>query len=295
MEEQHSAASIGGGDAAGGAKEAPSPERPAAVGGGSETRDLLRKLGPAGLLGIAWTAMPAVMGGLLLWNIERISALLLEDRAVGFAGYVAVFIVSAGLGLLPTYSQAILGGWVFGMALGLPGALAGFVGASVIGYFTAKTVSQHRVEEVIASRPTWKAVRDSLIGGSFLKTLGIVSLIRVPPNSPFALTNLLLSTAGVKLLPFVLGTAIGMLPRTAVAVGLAAAGRSTGAAGLREFIDQSRGSWVILVVGIVVMVVVLGVIGQIANRAIARVTRGAAVARAGAGGVEGEEKQPAAR
>lgn len=234
---------------------------------------VIRKLGPAGLLGLVWTAMPALMGILLLMNIESLSAWLKEHPELGLAGYVSVFILSAGLGLLPTYAQSILGGWVFGIAYGLPAALVGFGGASIIGYYVARTVSQDRVDKVIKSKPKWNAVRDALVGGGFWKTLGIVSLVRMPPNSPFALTNMVLSTTGVPLLPYVIGTVIGMTPRTALAVGLAAAG-STKAAGIRTFIEESRGNKWILIGGLVTMFVVLGVVGAIANKALARVTRG---------------------
>src|SRR5262245_4591291 len=108
------------------------------AGRAAESKELLRKLGPTGILGILWGTMPAVCGILLLANIETLSGWLKEHPQLGFAGYVCVFMVSAGLGLLPTYAQSILGGWVFGMAWGLPGALMGFAGGSVIGYFIAK-------------------------------------------------------------------------------------------------------------------------------------------------------------
>jgi uncharacterized membrane protein YdjX (TVP38/TMEM64 family) len=236
--------------------------------------ELVRKLGPTGLLGLAWTAMPAIMGFTLLYHIDTLSGWLREHRGLGFAGYVSVFIISAGLGLLPTYAQSILGGWVFGLAWGLPGALAGFTGGAMVGYFTARTVAQHRVEELIESKPRWRAVREALVGGGFWKTLGLVALVRVPPNSPFALTNLVLSTTGVPLAPYALGTAIGMLPRTAIAVGLAAAAAAAaGDEGIGSFVRESRKNKAILIGGLVTMFVVLGVIGHIANKALARATR----------------------
>src|SRR5688572_17947961 len=78
------------------------------VEGGAEmsSRELVRKLGPTGILGILWGTMPAVCGILLLANIETLSGWLKEHPGMGFAGYVCVFMVSAGLGLLPTYAQS---------------------------------------------------------------------------------------------------------------------------------------------------------------------------------------------
>ena len=102
-----------------------------------------------------------------------------------------------------------------------------------------------------------------------LKTIGIITLVRFPPNSPFALTNLALSTCGTKLGPYALGTLIGMTPRTAVAVGFAAWGADQGAKDLQTFIKDGPGPYV-LVGGIILMVIVLMVISHIANKALAK-------------------------
>lgn len=245
-------------------------------------RDLVKKLGPAGLLALLWTAAPAICGTLLLVKIEPLANWLTISPTLGLAGFVAVFMVSAGLGFLPTYAQSILGGWVFGFALGFPAALAGFAGGSLIGYFVARGVSQERVQRVIESRPKWNAVREALIGQGFWKTFMIVSLVRLPPNSPFAVTNLLLSTTGVKLLPYTLGTMVGMAPRTGLAVFLASAAAATGATDIQSFVKEKGNIW-ILAGGMVVFMVVLGIIGMLANRAIAKVTSGTKSAGRGAG------------
>lgn len=255
--------------------DAPGPAaQTPAVDAGPGAREIVRRLGPTGLLGIAWAVLPAVMGFTLLYNIESLSAWLNQNRALGLAGYICVFIISAGLGFLPTYAQAVLGGWVFGVGWGLPGALAGFTGGSIVGYYTARSVAQHRVEDVIESKPRWRAVRDALVGGGFWKTLGLVALVRVPPNSPFAITNLVLSTTGVPLAPYTLGTALGMLPRTAIAVGLAAAAsHAAGDAGLGAFVAESRKNKFIVFGGIGATLVVLAIVGHIGNKALARATR----------------------
>jgi len=229
---------------------------------------LFKRLGPAGFLGIAWVAMPPLAGFALLWKIETVSQWLKSHDALGLVIYILAFMVLAGIGMLPTYAQAILGGWCFGVSIGFPAALAGFAGASVIGYTIARTVSRHRVEDVIESSARSRAVRDALIGRGFLKTLGIVTLLRLPPNSPFALTNLVMASAGVRLLPFIIGTAIGMAPRTALAVYL-----GSGIEVLtRETLSPSQAPKQVIIGGIILTLIVVVVIGHIANKAIARVT-----------------------
>lgn len=229
-----------------------------------------RRLGGTGLLGVAWTVLPALAGIYLLAELAPVSQWLLARGGFGVVVYVAAFIVLAGFGLLPTYAQAVLGGWVFGLAIGIPAALAGFTGAAVIGYTITRLVSRDRIEELICEHPRAEAIRDALVGRGFARTLGIVTLLRIPPNSPFALTNLAMAASGVALPVFTLGTLLGMAPRTIVTVAFAAAGAATGAADIQTFVADGPGLWWFLV-GLVSLVVVLGIIGRIANKAIARV------------------------
>ncbi len=229
-----------------------------------------KRIGPAGLLGLAWVAAPPLAGMYLLYALGDISTWLLAHPSMGLLLYVLIFILAAGFGLLPTYAQAILGGWVFGMWVGFPAALVGFAGASVIGYLIARTVSQDRVKREFKRHPRAEIVRDSLIGHGPLKTFFVVALLRVPPNSPFALTNLVMASSGVALLPFFFGTVVGMAPRTAAAVFLAAAGRASGAEDLQTLVKEQ--GWLPMVIGLGVTMVVLGVVGWMANRALERFT-----------------------
>ena len=231
---------------------------------------LARTLGPAGLLGLAWTAAPAVCGTLLLASLGPLSEWLLYHRPLGLALFTVVFVLGAGLGFLPTYAQSILGGWVFGVALGLPAALVGFTGGALIGHAVARRVSKDRVEELISNDAKARAIRDALVGRGTGRTLLVVALLRLPPNSPFALTNLVMATTGTPLPAFLGGTLLGMLPRTAVAVSLAAAAAATGAEDIQTFV-RHRGPW-LLGAGVVGGMAVLGVIGAIARRALRRVT-----------------------
>lgn len=234
----------------------------------AQTRDYLRRLGPTGLLALVWIWMPALMGFAVLVWIGPISDWLTARETAGVIIYVAVFIVAAGFGLLPTYAQAILGGWVFGVAIGVPAALMGFTGAALIGYGIARSVSRDRVERTIEENPRARVIHQALVGKSFVRTLLIVTLLRMPPNSPFALTNLVMASAGVAIVPYVIGTMVGMLPRTALAVALATAA-SREARDIVEFIDDGPGL-LVLIVGLVMMFIVLGIIGAIANHALQR-------------------------
>lgn len=231
---------------------------------------IMRRLGPAGVLGILWAALPALGGFYLLARLGPVSQWLAEQGNVGVAIYACLFAVLAGLGLLPTYAQAVAGGWTFGLATGTAAALLGFTGAAVIGFVVARLISSDRAERVIHEHARAQAVRGALIGSGFWRTLLIVTLVRVPPNSPFALTNLVMAASGVRIGVYTLGTLLGMAPRTAVAVGFAAAAAKTGATDIQAFVKEGPGTF-ILIGGLVVMFIVLAIIARIANAAIARV------------------------
>lgn len=255
------------------------------------------RLGPAGPLAVAWAVLPALGGFALLYKAETVGSWLRGHGSEGVVIYAALFMVLSGFALLPTYASAILGGWAFGFAQGFPAALVGFGGGSVIGYFVARTAAKNRVVKLIEEHEKWRVVRDALIGGSdagrrgavhgggsgggaalageppvaqaghgFWKMLGVVALLRLPPNSPFAITNLVMASVGVRFVPFVLGTLIGMAPRTAAAVYIA-----TTLHGLTKAeIKHSTPAWM-MAVGIGVMLVVLGILGAIAQRALKKV------------------------
>ena len=230
---------------------------------------LASRLGPAGVLGVLWAVFPAVCGIVLLRYADTVGAWLRGHEANGPFIYAAGFIVLSGLGLLPTYAVAILGGWAFGLEVGLPAAMAGFVGGSLIGYGIARFASGDRVEKIIAENPSWRAIRDALVGGSPLRTLGIVTLLRLPPNSPFAITNLVLASVRVPVLLYGLGTLIGMAPRTAVVLYIATLVKDMTA---KDAAKQTP--WWYYLIMAVASLLVLAVIGAIAKAALRRVTGG---------------------
>ncbi len=229
--------------------------------------EVFRKLGPAGYLAVAWTTVP-IVGSILLWiKMGAIGDWLRGHEGMGVGIYIAVFVCSAGFGLLPTYAQAILAGWAFGVAVGVPAAIAGVTGAALVGYIAARLASEDRAERMIAENPKAKAISDALIGHGFWKSLGIVTLLRLPINSPFALTNLVMASAGVPKRIFLIGTAVGMAPRTALAVYLAAGVQELS----KSAMDEAKPKWV-TIAAIGSAIVVFGFIAWIANRAVQKVT-----------------------
>ncbi len=238
--------------------------------------EFIRRLGPASVLAFLALAGPIAGGFLILGFMDTIAQWLHTHGQSGLALYAGAFALLSGLALIPTYAPSILGGWTFGIAAGFFAALAGFIGGSVIGYIIASRASGDRVVRLIEERPAWAAVRDALLpggggGAGFWKSLGIVTLLRLPPNSPFAATNLVLASVKTRWPVFVLGTAIGLSPRTFAAIWLGATLHHQFTS-IREGLDAPK-PWWLLATGIALVIIVLGVIGVIAKRALLRVTR----------------------
>jgi uncharacterized membrane protein YdjX (TVP38/TMEM64 family) len=111
-------------------------------------------------------------------------------------------------------------------------------------------------------------VRDALVGGSWLKTFGIVALVRLPPNSPFALTNLILASVRVRLSAFIVGSIVGMAPRTGLILYLASQFRTIDAG---EAVKQEK-PWWWFAGSIALGFIVLAILGLIARRTLDHVT-----------------------
>ncbi len=234
---------------------------------------IFKDLGAAGWLGVLWGTMPMVVGITLLVQLGPVSTWLQSIGHWGVFVYISIFIISSGLGLLPTYAQAVLGGWVFGVVIGLPAALVGFTGGALIGYAVARFVARNKVETVIERYPKADAIQKALVGRGFWRTLGIVTLLRIPPNSPFALTNLLLASCRVRLAPYMIAVMIGMLPRTALVIVFAAAASSqaatTGEGDIQSFIDEGPGL-LVFILGLAALIISLAIITYVSNKAIKR-------------------------
>ncbi|MCA9288292.1 MAG: TVP38/TMEM64 family protein [Phycisphaerales bacterium] len=250
----------------------PAPDADPATEPHETIASVARKLGPVTFLAAFAAFMPAIAGIALLSTLNPVGDWFKSHDDLGVLLYVIAFMLLAGLAFLPTYSQAVLGGWAFGFAIGFPAALAGFFGGSIIGYTLANSIGGDRGDRLINEHPKWSAVRDTLVGGKegvgVFRTIGIVALLRLPPNSPFALTNLVMAAAKVPRMPFAIGTLVGMAPRTAAAVYIA--GLIQGEFN-RDAINEAT-PWWILPTGIVVTIVALGIVGLVANKAIHKVT-----------------------
>lgn len=228
----------------------------------------LRRLLPVGGMATVATCLPPLGAAVVLGTMPVVGPWLREQEALGLMVYIAGFVVLAGLALLPTFSQAMLGGWAFGFGWGLAAAMVGFIGAGMLGYGIASRLAGEHVIATIERRPSWRAVHRAMTRAGVGRATLMVVLVRLPPSSPFALTNVVLASAKMPWLPYLLGTALGLLPRTAAAV-LAAASLARLDGDHPAAIDSP---WYV-VLTIAATAAVLIALGLIARRALRRLTK----------------------
>jgi uncharacterized membrane protein YdjX (TVP38/TMEM64 family) len=219
-----------------------------------------------GLLGIAWIALPPFFGVALLANVGWANDWLRTHGDVAILVYVAAFALFAGLGFFPTYAQALVGGWVFGAAWGFAGAIFGFVGGAAIGYAIARMVAGDGFRRWLDAKPKSRVIREAFVEKGLVKSTLTVALLRFPANSPFAITNLAMAASGVHWLPFLIGTAIGMAPRTFVATYIAASAAAQGERNFQNLLVRNPIAFAIGLVSLMVVAIVLGQLGKAALR-----------------------------
>lgn len=177
----------------------------------------LLRLGRLGPTAAATAFLPPLGSLLLIGTMNQSAPWLQAQGALGIAIFVIGFTIFGGLALLPTYGPSVLGGWAFGIGVGLAATLSGFIGAASLGFAIARHLSGDRLLQVLSEYPRGQALHRALLTGSPVRTLLVVTLLRVP-HGPFAMTNLLLAATGVGWVPYLAGSLIGLAPRVTAAV-----------------------------------------------------------------------------
>lgn len=234
---------------------ASSPPSPRAPG-------LFRRLGAAGPVAIAASTWPPIGAFLLLASITSLGPWLREHGALGMALYFLGVGLLMGVAAVPTLSCAALAGWAFGFAAGWPLAVAAATTASLLAYAIGRWAARDRVLEIVRERPKWDAVYRALFAPRRGRALLVVTLVRLPPASPFALASLVLAAGRAPLGAYAAGTMLGLAPRLAIA--------AYAAAGLQQLELRPEPQTWVFVAGVALTLGALAIIGHLANRALAR-------------------------
>lgn len=164
----------------------------------------------------------------------------------------------------PTFVVSAFAGWCLGVVWGFPVAIGAIVLSSMPAYFMARRFAGDSAMAMIREHPRWARVHAALLEQRFAREVWIITLLRLPPLAPFAFTNAAFAAMDVAWPSYVLGTFLGMMPRTLAVVFIADQ--------WSEF-DPSKGlpTWYELA-GAIAALAAIAFVGALARRELKRVT-----------------------
>lgn len=186
---------------------------------------------------------------------------------LGWVLYALVYAVCCVL-FVPASILTLGAGALYGLGTGVAIVLAGATLGATLSFLLAKSVLRKRIEKMTAGNAKFAAL-DKAIAKEGAK---IVFLVRLSPVFPFTYINYAFGLTGVRTLPYVLASFVGMIPGTFAYVYLGAAAR-TAASGE---VDATKKA--LQIGGAVAAVVVSIFVARVAAKAI----KGAGVGEAGA-------------
>jgi uncharacterized membrane protein YdjX (TVP38/TMEM64 family) len=188
--------------------------------------------------------------------LESFKSWVQGQGAIGFVLYVLVYAVCCVF-LVPALALTLGAGAIFGTVAGSLVNLAGATIGATLAFVLARTVLRSRVERRTADNVKFRAL-DRAITREGTKILWLVRLSGFPP---FTWVNYAFGLTGIRLLPYVAITFLGIIPGT---IAFTYAG-AAGAAAL-----TGTGNRIALIVTAVGAVLVSAFIARIATRAIRR-------------------------
>jgi uncharacterized membrane protein YdjX (TVP38/TMEM64 family) len=177
----------------------------------------------------------------------------------GIAVFIGAYAIATVL-FLPGWIFTVTAGLLFGVVGGTAVALSGATIGAALAFLVARYLVRDSIQNLAGSNPRFQAI-DRAIGENGWK---IVGLLRLNPLIPFNLSNYFYGITAIRFWPYVLISAIGMLPGTLLYAYLGAVGKATLAAKSPPTVWQ----YLLLGVGLGATVAVTIIISRIARNAL---------------------------
>jgi uncharacterized membrane protein YdjX (TVP38/TMEM64 family) len=185
-------------------------------------------------------------------------------QQLGPAG-IAIFIGAYAIAtvfFLPGWIFTVTAGLLFGVVGGTAVALSGATIGAALAFLVARYLVRDSIQNLAGSNPRFHAI-DEAIGENGWK---IVGLLRLNPLIPFNLSNYFYGITAIRFWPYVLISAIGMLPGTLLYAYLGAVGKAT----LAAKSPPSVWRYLLIGVGLGATIVVIIIISRMARKALKR-------------------------
>lgn len=156
------------------------------------------------------------------------------NAVLAAVGYVVVYTVAVALSVPGAVFLTLAGGFLFGAVLGTGLTVVGATVGATLVFLFARALLGERALDRLGPRAA------GLAEGIRRNAWSYLLVLRLVPIFPFFLVNLVPAFVGVRLLPYVLTTAVGIIPSTAVfslsGAGLGAVLDTGGAVDLRAIL-----------------------------------------------------------
>jgi uncharacterized membrane protein YdjX (TVP38/TMEM64 family) len=184
-------------------------------------------------------------------------------RQLGIAGafiFIGVYALAAVL-FLPGAIFTIAAGLVYGIVGGTAVAEVGATLGAALAFLVARYVVRQRIEQLAQKNKKFGAI-DEAIGEQGWK---IVGLLRLSPLIPFNVSNYFYGITSIGFWPYLLASAVGILPGTLLYAYLGAIGQA-GLAGGKK--GHSPLEWTFLGFGLLATIVVTVFVSRVAQQAL---------------------------
>ena len=176
--------------------------------------------------------------------------------ALGVLAFVVLYvIITAVMG--PAAGLTLIAGLVYG-AWGFPLVVGAATLAATTAFLIGRYVAYERVARMVDKNKKLRALNKAVSQEGWK----VVGLLRLSPLFPFGLKNYLFSVTDIGLVPFVLATAIGIMPITALYVYIGSLGQTDAGGGALE--------WVLLGAGLVTTCAAVWLVTKKAREALER-------------------------
>jgi uncharacterized membrane protein YdjX (TVP38/TMEM64 family) len=200
--------------------------------------------------------------------VVRLNELFDRLGPLGLLVFEILYIVNALL-LGPAWLLTLVAGLAFGLVKGILVVWVAATVAAAAAFLVARYLARARVEKVARKNENFEAVDRAIAknGGK------VVLLLRISPFFPYTIANYLYGLTAVRFVPYVVSTAIGILPMIAIYVAIGAAGREA----VEAAADGGPGSpaeWLVFAVGVACTVVAAVIITRGAKRELETIRKG---------------------
>ena len=188
------------------------------------------------------------------WTSELNDWLLQRETGEAIVLFTAIHVIGA-LALVPAWIFPIAAGAAFGFGWGLAASLAASVISALAAFLVGRHVIRERVSRFARQSDTFHAVDKAVAREPFK----VVALLRLSPVLPSGLKSYFLGITRITCIPYLLASALGMLPGLLIKVYLGDAGRDA-------LLVGGPAKWAVAGAGLAATIAITVLVGRFARR-----------------------------